>query len=222
MDPYLVLRVRRECTRKEVKDIFRAKVQLNHPDHGGDEKQFIRLCTAYKMILSDLDALADGNDAAARSAKGVKPSEAEASRPDPEPHVDPYLKLFRRVSRRSSAGKTQKRVNSPRAGSRARKGAIIGGLVVAALFLVVVLTVAVTDEEPLPLPSAVRPISPRPFAPARLQLDNNDLRRPTESHKSESEDAVRRTEALRGQKKTGAARASDFQSLQGLKFDSTP
>jgi hypothetical protein len=221
MDPYLVLRVRRECTRKEVKDIFRAKVQLNHPDHGGDEKQFIRLCTAYKMILSDLDALADGNDAAARS-KGVKPSEAEASRPDPEPHVDPYLKLFRRVSRRSSAGKTQKRWDSGRVVLRARKGAIIGGLVVAALFLIEVLTVALNDEEPVPLPSAVRPIGPRPFSPARLQVDNDDLRRPTESHKNESEDALRRTEALRSQKKAGAARASDFQSLRGLKFDSTP
>lgn len=222
MDPYLVLRVRRECTRKEVKEVFRAKVQLNHPDHGGDEKQFIRLCTAYRMILSELDALADNIDAAARSAKSVKPSEPKASRPDPEPYVDPYLKLFRRVARRASAGKTQARSNPARAGFRARKGAMIGGLVVAALFLIEVLTVAFNDEEPVPLTSAISPTGPQPFTPVRLQVDNSDLQRPTESHKGESEDAIRRTEALRNQKKAGAGRSSDFQSLRGLNFDRTP
>ena len=56
MDPYIVLGVSRNCTRRQVQRTFRAKVQRAHPDRGGEERNFIRLCTAYRMILADLDA----------------------------------------------------------------------------------------------------------------------------------------------------------------------
>lgn len=55
MDPYQILGVPRDCSRDEAKDAFRAKSWDAHPDHGGDEADFIRLCEAYKAILAELD-----------------------------------------------------------------------------------------------------------------------------------------------------------------------
>jgi DnaJ domain len=55
MDPYHILGVSRRCTREEVKETFRARVRYAHPDRGGNEETFIRLCAAYKQILKELD-----------------------------------------------------------------------------------------------------------------------------------------------------------------------
>jgi len=55
MDPYHVLGVRRGCTRGEVKAAFRARAWRAHPDRGGSGRDFIRLCTAYKQIILELD-----------------------------------------------------------------------------------------------------------------------------------------------------------------------
>jgi hypothetical protein len=55
MDPYDILGLSRRCTRDEVKAAFRARVWHAHPDRGGQAESFIRLCTAYKQILEELD-----------------------------------------------------------------------------------------------------------------------------------------------------------------------
>jgi len=59
MDPYRILGVSRQCTREEVKETFRARVRHAHPDRGGTEEAFIRLCTAYQQILKELDQRAN-------------------------------------------------------------------------------------------------------------------------------------------------------------------
>ena len=55
MDPYHTLGVLRGCTRDEVKEAFRAMAWRAHPDRGGEELLFIRLCAAYKQILKDVE-----------------------------------------------------------------------------------------------------------------------------------------------------------------------
>jgi curved DNA-binding protein CbpA len=55
MDPYQTLGVSRSCTREEVKEVFRIRAWYAHPDRGGDDETFIRLCSAYKQILDELD-----------------------------------------------------------------------------------------------------------------------------------------------------------------------
>jgi curved DNA-binding protein CbpA len=224
MDPYLVLRVRRDCTRAEVKETFRTKVQLDHPDHGGDERQFIKLCTAYRLILSDLDALQDaGIEAASRTDNDVKSSESTTSRSGPDAYVDPYLRLFRRLSRRSSTGKSQGREGPSgvqRRRSRTSTGEIVAGLVVAVLIVTVIVTIMVNDEEPLHGQLVTRQLAVGRAA-AKTQQETQ-LERQTEALRIESEAARRRTEALSSQRKTAGARDSDFQSVKGLRFDTSP
>ncbi len=55
MDPYLTLGVSKDCNREEVKEAFRVRVLLVHPDHGGEQVSFIQLRTAYEQILAELD-----------------------------------------------------------------------------------------------------------------------------------------------------------------------
>jgi hypothetical protein len=55
MDPYQTLGVPRNCTREQVKEIFRARARLAHPDRGGEVPEFIRLRKAYERVLADLD-----------------------------------------------------------------------------------------------------------------------------------------------------------------------
>jgi hypothetical protein len=55
MDPYQTLGVSRDSTREKVKEVFRARVRLVHPDRGGEIPEFIRLRKAYEQILADLD-----------------------------------------------------------------------------------------------------------------------------------------------------------------------
>jgi hypothetical protein len=86
MDPYDTLGVPRGCTREEVKNAFRARAWHAHPDRGGENESFIRLCTAYQQILEQLD----------RSPSPVpgKPARAPHNRPSskpPDPNWDPEL-----------------------------------------------------------------------------------------------------------------------------------
>jgi hypothetical protein len=55
MDPYQTLGVSRTCTRAQVKEVFRTRAWYAHPDRGGEDEAFVRLCTAYKQILEELD-----------------------------------------------------------------------------------------------------------------------------------------------------------------------
>jgi hypothetical protein len=55
MDPYRILGVPRGCTREEVKEAFRVKVQRAHPDRGGEDLSFIQLRAAYERILAEID-----------------------------------------------------------------------------------------------------------------------------------------------------------------------
>ncbi len=54
MDPYRILGVSRGCTRKELKDAFRARALSAHPDRGGEPAEFIRLHAAYDQIRAEL------------------------------------------------------------------------------------------------------------------------------------------------------------------------
>jgi hypothetical protein len=56
MDPYQTLGVPRGCTPEAAKDAFRARAWQAHPDRGGEEIAFIRLCTAYKQVLAELNS----------------------------------------------------------------------------------------------------------------------------------------------------------------------
>ena len=53
MDPYQILGISRACTLDEVKKAFRARAWLAHPDRGGENESFIRLCNAYEEILKE-------------------------------------------------------------------------------------------------------------------------------------------------------------------------
>jgi curved DNA-binding protein CbpA len=175
MDPYLILKIRRDCTRTEVKEVFRAKVQLDHPDHGGDKKQFIKICTAYRMVLSDLDARAK-IESSWQSADGANCSGSTASRSGD----DPYVKLLQRVSARSNARESKRRprpANVP--GSHSRRpadvpgshsqmshGAILGGLLALGFFLAEVVA-SVLDYDRGPIRAATNQIDPARLTPAR-------------------------------------------------------
>jgi DnaJ-like protein len=77
MDPYHTLGVRRGCTRDEVKEAFRAMAWRAHPDRGGEELSFIRLCTAYKQILKEVER--------SPSSGTRKPSRVPRNRRPPKP-----------------------------------------------------------------------------------------------------------------------------------------
>jgi hypothetical protein len=86
MDPYHILGVPRDCTREEVKEAFRARAWSAHPDRGGEEPSFIRLCTAYKQILEELDR----NPGLGWRKPARGPREGRASKM-PVPRWDPEL-----------------------------------------------------------------------------------------------------------------------------------
>jgi DnaJ domain len=86
MDPYRTLGIRRGCTRQEAKDAFRARAWHVHPDRGGDEKAFIQLDTAYKLILREL-AFVPSNTS---SSPARVPGNSPASHPF-DPNWDPEL-----------------------------------------------------------------------------------------------------------------------------------
>jgi hypothetical protein len=75
MDPYQILGVPRDCTRQRVKEAFRARARIAHPDRGGDIPAFIQLRKAYEQILADLD----------RSPSSIKGVPSGAARRDSAP-----------------------------------------------------------------------------------------------------------------------------------------
>ncbi len=50
-EAYAVLRVEPDASFEEVKRFYQAKVQVVHPDKGGDEERFKRLQKAYEHIV---------------------------------------------------------------------------------------------------------------------------------------------------------------------------
>jgi hypothetical protein len=54
MDPYQMLGITKGCDAEELKEAFRAKALLVHPDRGGDAADFIRLRQAYDQIATEL------------------------------------------------------------------------------------------------------------------------------------------------------------------------
>ena len=53
MDPYELLGVTRSCKPEELKEAFRTKALLVHPDRGGDTAAFIQLRQAYDQIVTE-------------------------------------------------------------------------------------------------------------------------------------------------------------------------
>jgi hypothetical protein len=65
MNPYLVLGVTRGAGLEEVRTAFRELALANHPDRGGDAREFIRIREAYEILLLDLHRSGDGADISA-------------------------------------------------------------------------------------------------------------------------------------------------------------
>jgi curved DNA-binding protein CbpA len=76
MDPYHTLGIAKDCTREELKDAFRAKARLVHPDRGGEPATFIQLRQAYDQIVTELERRPPGL---------IAETSARPSRPDPRP-----------------------------------------------------------------------------------------------------------------------------------------
>ena len=118
LDPYLVLGVPRNCTYQQARRTFRASVRRHHPDRGGDEQKFIRICAAYKQIVADLERPVD-------TATTVRVA-----------HED-FRDLLLRVSARSDPSKIKSRsvksVSYARATDR-DSGAVMGGVVALSIF----------------------------------------------------------------------------------------
>ena len=94
MDPYRTLGVPRNCTREEAKEAFLAMVSSAHPDHGGEDLAFIRLCAAYERVLAEFDRR-PGINPPTKSGKGAaKPT-------DPARARDAYLAWLQRSPRDS-------------------------------------------------------------------------------------------------------------------------
>jgi DnaJ domain len=99
MDPYRTLGVDRTCTREEVKAAFRAKVQLAHPDRGGDEQAFIHFVSAYKQILMEIPP----SPIAPKPARSA-PGSRDPRRPAPK--EQPSKDLPRKPDRRERPSKS--------------------------------------------------------------------------------------------------------------------
>jgi DnaJ domain len=67
MDPYHTLGVAKDCTRQELKEAFRAKALLAHPDRGGDPADFVRLREAYGQVIKEVEHRSSGPTAEARA-----------------------------------------------------------------------------------------------------------------------------------------------------------
>ena len=143
MDPYLVLGVPRDCTRQKVKETFRARVQLEHPDRGGEERKFIRLCTAYRLLLAELDRPVDSETPAPATSNGNRPTSRASDFSD-----QIYADLIQRVSSRSVAGKTRRVRERPAGSARSAEtgvGATIAGAIAVMIFIGELLALVLTE-----------------------------------------------------------------------------
>ncbi len=76
MDPYQTLGVPKDCTHEELKEAFRARARLVHPDRGGEPAAFIRLRQAYDQII---------NEFGRRPPGPIGETSARPDRQDPRP-----------------------------------------------------------------------------------------------------------------------------------------
>ena len=141
LDPYLVLGVPRNCTYQQAKRTVRASVRRHHPDRGGDEQKFIRICAAYKQILADLEHPVD----TATTVRVV--------------HED-FRALLLRVSARSDPPKTGSRpiksmTNAPAA--QGGSGAVIAVIFALAILIFELLLASLSSRAPLLVPAAPVP-----------------------------------------------------------------
>ena len=89
MDPYQTLGLPKNCTGDELKEAFRARARLVHPDRGGEPDAFIQLRHAYDQIKNDLGRRPSGASADT-NARTVR----QDPRPNqPDPNWEPDLIL---------------------------------------------------------------------------------------------------------------------------------
>ncbi len=53
MDPYVALKIGRNCTKSDIKKAFFKLAHIHHPDKGGDEKEFKRINSAYQFLMKN-------------------------------------------------------------------------------------------------------------------------------------------------------------------------
>jgi hypothetical protein len=90
MDPYLTLGLLRNCTREELKESFRTRARLVHPDRGGEPAAFIRLREAYDQIISELEQRPPGPIA----GTSTRPTRDDPRPKPPGPTWEPDLVLL--------------------------------------------------------------------------------------------------------------------------------
>jgi hypothetical protein len=87
IDPYRTLGVRKDCSREELKDAFRAKAQVLHPDRGGAPAAFIELREAFDQVCRELDKRPTTPIVQPRK----RPAGSDRARGQPDPDWDPDL-----------------------------------------------------------------------------------------------------------------------------------
>jgi hypothetical protein len=90
MDPYHTLGVPKDCTRDELKEAFRARALLAHPDRGGEPAAFIQLRLAYDQIITELGRRPPGLVA----DTGERPARPAYRPKQPDPPWEPDLILL--------------------------------------------------------------------------------------------------------------------------------
>jgi DnaJ domain len=90
MDPYQTLGLPNNCTREDLKEAFRAKARLVHPDRGGDPATFIQLRQAYDQIIIELGRRPSGLIA----GTSARPARPDPRPKQPDPNWEPDLILF--------------------------------------------------------------------------------------------------------------------------------
>ena len=90
MDPYHTLGLPKDCTREELKEAFRAKARLVHPDRGGEPATFIQLRQAYDQIVTELERRPPGLIA----ETSARPARPDARPKQPDPNWEPDLILL--------------------------------------------------------------------------------------------------------------------------------
>jgi hypothetical protein len=87
MDPYHVLGVPNDCSLEELKDAFRTRALLAHPDRGGDSTDFIQLRDAFDQISKDLEK----KPVVPTTTKQGHPSRRNRPPKESDPNWDPEL-----------------------------------------------------------------------------------------------------------------------------------
>jgi hypothetical protein len=90
MDPYQTLGLPNNCTREDLKEAFRAKARLVHPDRGGDPATFIQLRQAYDQIIIELGRRPSGLTA----GTSARPARSDPRPKQPDPNWEPDLILL--------------------------------------------------------------------------------------------------------------------------------